>query len=210
MPSASQTDGVGLRLYTDATDSNFPDGQMRNVNTAGTIINNAKTAVRFIAPMIRNCKLSGMILNGKPFTESGFSSSTSMDSLAVIGVDDSLTSALQNVQFDNNKIYGFEYIFYDEGGAGSGMGIPFGIRNNNFDYIQHWDTTAFSQPTFQNMMTGNVGQFFLDRTRWATLTSIQNSLSDGTTDSEKLSMLGIVSSSDVRAYYDDSGNFKAL
>ena len=36
LPEASQTNGVGIRLYTDTSDSNFPIGQMINVNQEGT------------------------------------------------------------------------------------------------------------------------------------------------------------------------------
>lgn len=212
MPNASQTNGVGIRIFTDSSDANFPDGQLQNVVIKGNVINRPRKAILNIADMLRNCVIESNIFNGKDFTEAGFSSGTSMNSEYVLGVDDSLTSALQEVSFDNNKCYGFEYILFDDGGAGSAgtIACPFGVKGNSFAYIKNWDTAAFAQPTWQTMFTNNVGRFFLDRAGWYSNTAIQNALSDGTSNSEKKTMIQLVSSSDVRIYHDDAGGFKAL
>lgn len=211
MPEAAQTNGVGIRVYTDTTDANYPNGQMVNVKIDATI-NNPRMAFLFRSPMARNINLDGSVLNGKPFTESGFSTSTTMNSLCALAVPDSMTTPLQYVSLDNCKIRGFEYILYDDGGAGGAGTIyaPYGIRGNKFDYIKYWDTAAFIAPTQLNMFTGNNGQRFLDRTGWFQAWSIHNALSDGNSGSEKKSMLQLASSSDVRIYHDDADGYKAL
>lgn len=212
MSSAAQTNGVGIRLYTDTSDANFPDGQMRNVNIAHTTINNAKKAILNIANMGRNIQIDSNIFNGKAFTEAGFTTGTSMNSLCALAIDDSLTAPLQQVSFDNNTVYGFEYILYDDGGAASAGTVyaPYGIRGNNMSYIKYWDTAAFIEPDFENRFKNNRGSFFLDRTGWFSNTAIDNSLSDGTANSEKKSCIQLVSSTDVRIYHDDSAGYKAL
>lgn len=279
MPEASQTNGVGIRLLTDTSDANFPEGQMINVNLSGTIINNAKKAILNIAPMAKNVAFDNMELNGKPFTSTDYgdqgthdgsnNASTLTDStqswttndyvgwrvknitdgsegsitantattitatlsggtdndwdtndvwqivapqnsLYALGVDDAFTAPLQEVSFTNNKIRGFQYILYDEGGAGANIYPPYGITDNTFDFIEYWDTAAFRAPSFESRFTGNTGRRFLDRDGWTSNTSINNSLSDGSSNSEKRTCIQLVSSSDVRIYYDDDNNFKAL
>lgn len=213
MSSASQTYGYGIRLYTDTSDANFnTDGQMQNVSIKGNIINNARVGVFNLANLARQVKINDNTFTGKPFTEAGFTTGTTMDSLAVLGVDDSLASPLQWVTFDNNSVYGFEYILYDIGGAaGAGTILPpYGVRGNNMDYIKYWDTAAFATPSWETMFYHNQGTYFLDRTGWFGNKAINNSLSDGTSNSEKKTMMQLVSSTDVRIYHDDAGGFKAL
>lgn len=213
MNSASQTFGYGIRIYTDTSDANFnTDGQLQNVAIKGNIINNPRVAIFNFANLARQVKINDNTFVGKPFTEASFTTSTSMDSLAALGVDDSLSSPLQWVTFDNNSIYGFEYILYDIGGAGSAGTIlpPYGVRGNNMDYIKYWDTAAFAAPGWETMFYHNQGIYFLDRTGWFSNRAINNSLSDGTSNSEKKTMIQLVSSTDVRIYHDDAGGFKAL
>lgn len=283
MPEAAQTDGVGIRLYTDTTDANFPDGQMLNVNLSGTIINNAKKAILNIAPLARNVACDNMVLNGKPFTTNDYgdqgahdgannasvltdsSQSWTVDayvgwriknvtdgseaavtantattitgalsggtdddwdtsdvwqlvppqnSLCALGVDDSssLVSSLREVSFSNNKVRGFQHVLYDDGGAGAAGTFfpPSGVTDNTFDFIEYWDTDAFREPSFDTRFSENTGRRFLDRTGWFSSTSINNSLSDGSSNSEKKGCIQLVSSSDVRIYHDDDNGFKAL
>ena len=212
MVEASQTDGVGLRLNTDSSDANFPDGQMQNIIIKGNTFNRARKGILTLANMARNVKIQDNIFNGKAFIEAAFNGSTVMNSEYVLGVDDSLATPLQNVTFDNNTIYGYEHILFDDGGAGSAGTIvaPWGIRGNQMSYIQHWDTAAFIAPTQANMMHNNQGTFFLDRTGWFAFWSINNSLGDGTSNTDKKSMLQLVSSTDVRLYHDDSNAYVQL
>lgn len=281
MPEASQTNGVGVRLYTDTTDSNFPNGQMINVNLRGTTINNPMYGVLDIAQLGRQKAYDGMIINGKPVDETYFGKQDTHDgsnnasvlsdsgasyttnelvgytinnltdgstatvtantattitgtlgggtdndwdasdiyqlippitSVAALAVDDSLSTSLRESSLDNNTIIGFQNILWDWGGAGSAGTIfpPAGIRSNNFKYIKHWDTAAFREPDFESRFLNNTGRFFLDRDRWFSNTSLQNSLSDTSSNSQKKSCLQGVSSSDFRWYYDDDNNYKAL
>lgn len=212
MVSGAQTNGVGIRVYTDSVDANFPDGQMQNVIIKGNVVNRAKRAILTLAALARNVRIESNIFNGKDFTEAGFTTGTAMNSEYVLGIDDSLPSSGINLTFNNNTVWGFEYIMFDHGGAGGAgtFDLPFGIRGNNFAYIKYWDTAAFKQPTFQTMFQQNVGRAFLDRTGWYSNTAVFNALSDDTSNSEKKTMIQLVSSTDVRFYYDDAGGFKAL
>lgn len=212
MPDSSQTNGVGIRIYTDVTDANFPDGQMINVIIKGNIINRPKKGILHIGNMAKNVQISNNVLNGKSFTEAGFTTGTTMDSLFALGVDDALTTPLTETSFDNNHVYGFEYILYDDGGAGGAgtMFPPYGVRGNTMKYIKYWDTAAYRSPSFESRFSENYGYYFLDRTGWYSNTAINNSMSDGTSNSEKKTCIQLVSSSDVRIYHDDAGGFKAL
>ena len=213
MPNAAQTNGVAIRVYTSTSDANFPDGQMQNVIIKGNAINRPRKAILTLAPMIRNCMIKGNIFNGKDFTESGFSVGTTMDSEYVLGVDDSLSTSLLNFSFDDNTVYGFENILFDDGGAGAAgtFQLPYGIRNNRFSYVKVFSTAAFLTPGVLNRFTNNTGIQFLDRTRWTSNNALFNALSGGAgSNPEFRSQILIVSSTDVRAYYDDNGGFKAL
>lgn len=212
MPNASQTNGVAIRIYTDNSDASFPDGQMQNVTISNNVINRPRKAILIVANMLRNCKIENNIFNGKDFTESGFSGSTTMNSEYVLGVDDSLISPLTNVTFNGNSVYGFEYILFDDGGSGSAgtIDIPRGIMTNRFNYIQNWDTAAFKAPAAINHMVCNNGTFFLDRSGWVSGSALFNALSDGTSNSELRSTLFYASSTDVRLYYDDSASYVQL
>ena len=78
------------------------------------------------------------------------------------------------------------------------------------DYIKYWDTSAYAVPGIEQMFYQNQGNFFLDRTGWFSSHAINNSLSDGTSDSEKKSMMQQVSATDVRLYNDDGGTYTQL
>jgi hypothetical protein len=202
-----------MRLYTDSSDANFPDGQMQNIQIKGNTFNRVKGGIYSLVNMGRNIRVCENIFNGKDFTEAGFTTGTTMDSLYVLGVDDSLSSGLVDFQFDNNTCWGFEYVLYDIGGLGSAGTFltPRGCRGNSFRYFKYWDTAAFIAPTVQSMMHNNVGTFFLDRTGWTTNAALFNSIGDGASSNTELrSMMLLASSSDVRIYYDDVGGFKAL
>lgn len=212
MPNAAQTNGVGIRIYTDSADANFPDGQMVNVSISGNTINRPRKAIYALTNMIRSVRIFDNTFTGKDFTEATFTTGTTMNSEYVLGADDSLVAALTNISFDNNRVYGFEYILFDEGGAGGAgtFSAPYGVRGNRFSYIKYWDTAAFALPTYPTMFTNNVGQYFLDRTGWYSNKALFNSLSDGTANTEMKSMMQLVSSTDVRIYHDDAAGYKAL
>jgi hypothetical protein len=200
---------IAAAFMTDTTQSftvnAYVGWRIKNITdgSEGTIISNTATTV--------TAALSGGSGNN---WDSGdvWQLVSPQDSLCAFAVDDALTSALQEVSFSNNKIRGFQYILYDNGGAGGAGTIypPYGITGNKFDFIEYWDTAAFRQPSFGSRFIGNTGRQFLDRTGWFGNTSINNSLSDGSSNSEKKTCIQLVSSSDVRIYYDDSNNFKAL
>lgn len=207
---SAQTNGIGIRIFTDDVDVNFPDGQMENVSITGNIVNRARLATLNLAPLARRININGNTFNGKSFIEAGFNAGTVMNSLAVLAVDDFHTNALSNVSFSNNRIYGFSHILLDDGGAGANMLIPRIINGNVMDYVQNWDTSAFFAPGVENRFRNNSGVFFLDRTGWFTGWSLENSLSDGTANSDRKGCILLVGASDTRIYYDDSGNFNAL
>jgi len=214
MVDASQTNGVAIRLFTDNADANFPDGQMVNVNIKGNTISRPRKAILFIANLIRNCSITNNIFNGKDFIEAGFNGSTVQNSEYVIGLDDSLLTPLIQTVFKDNIVYGFENIFFDDGGAGGAgtMDLPRGMTSNKFEFIQVFSTAAFKKPTYLTQFSHNTGRFFLDRTQWFSSQAVFNSMFDGgvTTDSDKKSMLTINGAANVRAYIDDVGTFVQL
>lgn len=212
MPEAAQTNGVGIRLYTDSSDANFPDNQMQNVSITGNVFNRPKKAILNIANMARNVKIQNNIFVGKAFTEAAFTTGTTMNSQSVLAVDDGLTTPMQTVTFDNNTVYGFEYIMYDDGGAGGAgtMKAPFGIRGNRMDYVKYWDTAAFAAPTVDNMFVHNTGRQFLDVSGWYGTHALMNALYDGTSNSEKKSMTQVVAEDDVRYYYTDANDYVSM
>ena len=279
MPAETQTHGVGVRLYTDTSDANFPGGQMINVNLAGTTIRNAKKGVLVFANMLSGVKLDDLSLVGKPFTKANYGDQGTHDgssnvavledsaqswtvdqfvgwriknltdgsegaitantattitatlsggtdddwdasdayqlipeqlSVAAIAVDDSLTSALQNVSVSDCNISGFEHLFYDDGEAGTLMALPFGIRGNSLSYIENFSTDNFKAPAIQNRFTENTGLRFLDRSRWFSTSALNNSLSNGASNSEFLSCMIVAGGTDLRYYTDDVGGYNSV
>lgn len=281
LPLTTQANGIAIRVYTDSSDSNYTNGQMINVSITGNTANNAKNAIYFRSPLLRQCIVKDNIFSGKAFNEANFGTTGShdgagnaasmtdsgasftvnaligyrienttdgssgtitantatnitatlsggtdndwdvsdayfiideMDGSSAITIPTTQTANLREITLSGNNIYGFEYILKEISGTGSAATAfaPAGISSNSFRYIRYWDSAFFRSLSASEMFSNNVGRFFLDRTGWFSNTTVQNSMSDGTSNSEKKSTFQLVSSTDVRIYYDDSSNFKAL
>jgi hypothetical protein len=78
------------------------------------------------------------------------------------------------------------------------------------NFIEFWDSAAFAEPSFETRFRNNRGNRFLDRSGWFSTSALENSLSDGSSNSERKGCMLLVSSTDVRLYYDDAGSYKAL
>ena len=210
--NSSPTYGFGVRFYTSSSDVNYPRGQLHNITFTGNIINNCKRALFFICPMMRRCTISGNVISGPDFTETSFTTGTTMGGESAIAHQYNQLSNLDAVLFTGNYVYGYEYILNEYGGtATAGTLFPPNLTaNNQFDYIKYWDSAGFRQPSFNNNFLNNSGRYFLDRTGWYSNTAIGNNLSDGTSNSEKKTAIQLVSSSDVRIYHDDANGYKAL
>lgn len=210
MPEGTQTSGRAFRVYTDTSDANYnTDGQMIGVNIKGNSIQNCKIGAYCLSQLAKGVKVEGNNFRGKPFTEAGFTTGTTMGSNAVIMLDDSLTTSLQEWTFKDNTVYGFEYILKDES-SGASMRAPYQVQGNRMDYVKYWDSAAFVTPGVEQMLMLNLGTYFLDRTGWIGNYSVFNSLSDGTGSSNLKTILAQVGAGDIRMYSDDAGTYDSL
>lgn len=222
MPSASQTNGLAVRVYCSDDDAaTFPNGEMIDLSITGMTICNAKVGFLFLGSetMMRNIKINGNTISGKLFTEATFTTGTTMNSLSVLAIDDAAAYAngFRNVEFKGNTCYGFEYVVIDHDGAG-GLGsgsagsfyLPYGFNDNGFNYFKYFDTAAFRPVDVNNRFTDNRGQYFLERTAWYTASAINNSLNTGKSGNSGFKSCITLASSDNRAYYDDSLSYDAL
>ena len=130
-------------------------------------------------------------------------------SLGVIGTGDD-NGIDQHVLFSNNTVSGFQYIFHTESDAGDGRVLPYGVNGNLMQYIYNLNSSGFSGVSAYNCFANNSGYPFMDRT-WRSSTALGNSLFDPVSSYGYLNgCMLLASSTDVRMYYDDYGNFKAL
>jgi hypothetical protein len=212
MNVASQTYGYAVRVYTDASDANYPQGQLIGINISNNTFNYCKTGIYFISPLARNVSISGNTFIGKDFTETSFSTSTTMNSYSVLSSQYNQIYNLDKVSFRNNNVYGFEYLYGEDGGtmvAGT-VYLCYGMNENTFNYIKYFAVSGYRSVGFSEMFTNNTGNYFLDRT-WDSGKSLGNSLNLGnSSNSARRSMINVVSSSDIRYYYDDNSNYTQL
>jgi len=198
------TNQVGLRVYTDSSDSNYAEGQVRGINFSNNSIVNHWWGVYLINTMFRGLKIDGNIFDAKSFTSSGFSSGTTVNTYAVVGCDSGSTAAMGYATFINNEVNGSQYLFATDDGAGSSVYIPWGIHGNTLNYIKNFKTSDMRSPVQYNVFRDNVGRKFLDRTGWVGAYSLGNSLSSGTSNSERKYNLAY-NGTNVIFYTDDSG-----
>ncbi|MCP5006511.1 MAG: hypothetical protein GY941_21615 [Planctomycetes bacterium] len=179
LPSGSQTYGYGMRIYTDASDSNYAEGQLQGLLISGNLFRNAKYGIYFINTMHKNVRINGNTFHGKDFTTAGFTSGTTMNTISPIMVNDGDPDALLYTSFNNNYVYGSKYIFATLNDGASNVNLPIGISGNSFEYIQDWAMDDFKAVTSKNNFTNNTGQYFLDRSDWVGASTIGNKLATG-------------------------------
>lgn len=195
---------VGVRVLADNVDATFPEGQLRNVNICGNTFNNHRTGVYTIGTGLKNVAVEGNTFNAKTFTTASFSAGTTLNTYCALMTNRASSDVNIQVSFTNNKVYGAEYVFATETGAGTSVHIPWQIGGNVFNFIKNFKTSDMRAPAQFNMFQNNIGFQFLDRSGWVGAHSLNNSLGSGTTNSERKYNLAY-NGTNVIFYTDDSG-----
>jgi parallel beta-helix repeat protein len=200
---------IGVRVYSDFFDgTNYPNGQIQGLTISGNSFSNYKYGIYVISSQTKNIVVTGNSFFAKPFTSTAFTTSTTMNTEAVLvteqsGSGESLTS-FREMRFDNNMVWGAKYLFSTQnGGGGAGtVDVPWGMTGNKLNYIQYIKTADIKGFAIYNAFSKNVGFYFLDRT-WGG-TALDNSLSDGTGNSD-LRYTFQYNGTNVIFYTNDSG-----
>lgn len=205
-----------IRIDTDVADANFPEGQIRNISITGNTFKNHQNGIQAVNSEYDNCVVSGNVFYAKPFTTSGFSSGTTMNTRAVLlafqGGAGSTLTALQRITFTGNQVFGAKYLVATQSAAGSAgtYYTPEGMVGNRLDYIQNIKTADVrSLGQFDACFSNNTGNFFLDRAL-PTLGGMNNSLRDGGSNSSDAKYCFQWTGTVFRFYTDDSGTFETL
>lgn len=205
---------IGVRVYSGFFDgTNYPNGQIHGVTISGNSFSNYKYGIYVISSQTKNIAVTGNSFFAKPFTSTSFTTSTTMNTEAVLvtlqsGSGESLTS-FREMRFDNNMVWGAKYLFSTQnGGGGAGtVDVPWGMTGNKLNYIQFMKTADIRSFAIYNAFSKNVGSNFLDRT-WNG-TALDNSLSDGTGNSD-LRYTFQYNGTNVLFYTNDAGTFITL
>ena len=205
---------VAIRVYTDTTDANYPDGQIQNLNISNNNIQNHQTGIYFINSLIENVNISNNAFFAKPFTIAGFSGATTLNTRTVIQVYQSggggTLITLRKVKFTGNYVYGSTFLFATQS-AGGGAGtydVPWNCNGNRFDYIKTIKTSDMASFDTYNMFSKNTGIYFLDRT-WPG-NALDNSLGDGTNSNSYYRYTFQYDGTNVRFYTNDSASYITL
>lgn len=216
MPTSKDTTttltDIGVRIQTDSADTNYPDGQIQNINFGSNIVRNARWGVVFLSgSLVRNISVSASNqFYGKPFTRTSFNGSDLLSD-AVIAINAAGASALPNVNFDGNRAEGFLSLFGSTDGSGSSISPAFGVRDNNLNYLASLQTSVYTAigGSPAHGFNGNNGNYVLDRT-WGG-NGIGNNLSGSTNSTnERRRYTFLTTGAAVRFYTDDAGTFVTL
>jgi hypothetical protein len=205
--ATSQT-GVGLRIYTDSSDANYPNGQVQNVKITGNTFRNVKHGVLLFNALIREIAIDGNSFIGKPFTRSGFSSGTTLYSQAALTVRDSVPTTNEKVVFRNNWVEGFAAVCDSIASGGTNVDLPRNMSGNHIEYVKRLFGTDTRVLGAANGFSGNTGVFVLQRD-WSGH-GIGNALGDGTTTNSYLRYRFFETGSELRFYTNDTGTFRTL
>jgi parallel beta-helix repeat protein len=203
---------IGVRIYTDSYNAtNYPNGQIQGLTISGNSFSNYKYGIYVINSQAKNIVVTGNSFFAKPFTTAGFSTSTTMNTEAVLltyqsGSGESLTS-FREMRFDNNMIWGAKYLFSTQnGGGGAGtIDVPWGMTGNKLNYIQYIKTADMRAFDIYNAFSKNVGDSFLDRS-WGG-TALDNSLGNGSTSNSFNRYTFGYDGTIMRFYTDDSATY---
>tara|TARA_R110000796_G_scaffold138103_1_gene254181 strand:+ start:2557 stop:4395 length:1839 start_codon:yes stop_codon:yes gene_type:complete len=202
--SSSALNHIGIRIYSDTADTNYPEGQIRNININGNNINNHRHGVYCVGLLHRNVIIENNVFDGKPFISSGFSGGTVTNTESALVVNSGSTSALTNVQFRGNKVNGSSYLFTTNDASGTLVHIPYGITANSLSYIKNFKSSDMRSPSSFNMFQNNSGVHFLDRTTWVGGWSLNNSLDSGATSDGDKKYSFFYNGTNILFYTDDS------
>lgn len=201
----------GVRVYTDTYDAtNFPDGQIININVSGNTFKYWQNFLYFIDSQYVNMVVNGNNITAKPFTEAGFSGSTVMGTKTVILLNGAATTEAKNTTFTNNNVYGAKWLIASRTGSfpSTTLYAPEQFSNNKLDYIQITKTADVRGFDTLTNFRGNVcATAYLDRT--FTSDMLFNALYSGSGTSERKYNM-VFDGTNVRFYTDDSGTFITL
>lgn len=209
--ASSSSHHAAFRIYTDSVDANYPNGQLVGVTISGNTSKNANVGVFVIGTLMRSVSVSGNTFAAKPFTRSGFSAGTTLNTRAVVQVNvSSSANALTSFSFSGNYVDGATYLFASTTGGGSAtsIDIPFGIVGNTLNYVKNLRTADMKDVSGINRFTNNTAIFWLDRTFNPTM--IQNSLYDGSVSASENKYIFLFDGTNLRFYTDDAGTFLTL
>ena len=210
--AGSATQDIAVRIYSDTSDTNYPDGQMQGITVNNNTIKGYNIGIYCINSLFNNVVISGNAFYAKAFTRASFTSGTTLNTRAVMQTLQNTASleAMRRVTFTGNHVDGAEYLFATNTGAGTAGTFhpPEGIVGNRFNYIKNIKTADVRAFTGGNMFQGNTGSFFLDRT-WSG-NALHNSLNDGTVANSALRYSLQWTGSALRFYTDDAATFITL
>tara|TARA_R110000803_G_scaffold145957_1_gene211808 strand:+ start:617 stop:2452 length:1836 start_codon:yes stop_codon:yes gene_type:complete len=203
--TASGVNHVGVRVVSSDSDSNFPEGQLRNVTISGNDIKNHRNGVYVVGLMARNIVIEGNTFDAKPYTSAGFGAGTTMNTEASLVIYKTSTSAAQNIVYRNNFVSGSNYLFATNDGGGTLVDIPWGITSNYLYAIKNFKTSDMRSPVQYNAFRDNTGYNFLDRTGWVGPSSLNNSLGTTASSNTELKYNLYYNGTNIIFYTDDAG-----
>lgn len=199
-------------LLSDNSDSNYAQGQIRGVTIVGNTITNYQVGVQITGTLCKNVRITGNSFIGKTFTESGFSTSTLMNTRAVIQMLRDSNDQLKEISFTSNSVYGTKYLCasFDSGGSAGTIQMPRGFSDNSLKFVQYIATSDFASVESRTKFQNNTGVYFLDRLFGSTGLNNTLFIDDGTSALSGLKNNFTYSSGAVRFYTDDVGTFLTL
>lgn len=215
--AASQVEGhTGIRIYTNIAETEFPEGQIRNITISGNTFKNYNCGIRFINGETTNVLVSGNVFYAKPFTTSGFSSGTTLNTYAPLvanqaGAGSTLVS-MRSCTFTGNQVFGATYLVATNTAAGSSNTYytPEGMVGNRLDYIKNIKTADVRNlGNFDTCFSNNTGVYFLDR-GLPSQGGMNNSLRDGGSNDSDQKFCTQWTGTEFRFYTDDSGTYETL
>ena len=199
---------IAFRVYTSGSSTLFPDYELENVSISNNSVQHHKIGVYAINQLVRNIDISNNKFVGKSFVETGFNSSTSVNTYAALMVNSASTFVANQIKFNNNIVRGSEYLFSTTTATGTGVVTPAIASGNFLIYIKTFKATDMVLGSAISF-TGNYGTYFLDRTGWFP-GGINNSLNTGTNSSSEFKSMIVYNGTNVRFYTDDSLTFITL
>lgn len=207
LPASTATglNHVGVRVYSSDSDTNFPEGQLRNVTISSNDIKNHRNGVYVIGLMARNIVIEGNTFDAKPYTSAGFGAGTTMNTETSLMIYKTSTTAAQNIVYRDNFVSGSNYLFATNDSGGTSVDIPWGITSNYLYAIKNFKTTDMRTPVQYNAFRDNTGYNFLDRTGWIGAHSLNNSLGTSASSNTELKYNLAYNGTNIIFYTDDAG-----
>lgn len=209
LSSAPQTYGIGVRVLTDDSDANYPDGQIQDLIISNNVFRNHRNAILFFGPLTKEISILGNTFHAKSFVTAGFSTSTIMNTESIVNIYHTTPDILEFAKFNDNNVYGSSCVFKTDNGMGTNVHIPWGITNNRFDYVQFLRSTDTRNVAVFNQFKNNTGIFFLDRT-WGGAGYGNSLFSIAGTDNSSFRYNFIWDGINLKFYTDDNGSYVNL